>query len=370
MLLEFITTLTEGIRTPHPEDFILNGGQAATDAITGMLSAVSNPNIVSIKWDGSPAIIFGRRPADSLFTMNYKEYIAMPGGQVTSGQELLNFFAQHGKNMDVGQKLANMFNAVASIVPAGFKGFVQADVMWTEPVPTENGYFVFQANPHGVQYKVKINSAVGKEIQGRPFGLAVHTVGADVEKTTKGTELVGKTSMQGLGGLSGTNQYITVLTGTMGTKFKLREPVQQVRAAQSAVQKFIQLNGDEFLSQLTQTTVARLQTYYNKKYTGQAVDANWLANNITKPQYAIVAAEENRPIMEAMDRAYVAIYALKLAVLDQLEPQVQGVEQYVFDRNNNSYIPKGEGFVINTPSGFIKLVNRGVFSTANVQGRL
>jgi hypothetical protein len=43
---------------------------------------------------------------------------------------------------------------------------------------------------------------------------------------------------------------------------------------------------------------------------------------------------------------------------------VGGVEQYVGD------VPKGEGFVINTPSGFIKLVNRGVFSTANVQGRL
>lgn len=364
MLLEFITTLTEGIRTPHPEDFILNGSKAATDAITGMLSAVSNPNIVSIKWDGSPAIIFGRRAADGQFTMNYKEYIAMPGGQVTSSQELLNFFSQHGKNMDVGQKLANMFNAVASVVPAGFKGFVQADVMWTEPVPVDNGYFVFQANPHGVQYKVKVNSPAGKEIQGRPFGLAVHTVGADVEKTTKGTELVGKTSMQGLGGLVGTNQYITVLTGTMGTKFKLREPVQQVRAAQAAVRKFSELNGDNFLSSLTQTTVSKLQTYYNRKYTGQTADASWLANSITKPQFAIVAAEENRPVMAAMDAAYVAIYALKLAILEQLEPQVQGVEQYV------NGVPKGEGFVINTPSGFIKLVNRGVFSTANVQGRL
>jgi hypothetical protein len=364
MLLEFITTLTEGIRTPHPEDFILNGSQAATDAITGMLSAISNPTLVSIKWDGSPSIIFGRRPADGQFTMNYKEYIAMPGGQATSGQDLLNFFAQNGKNMDVGQKLANMFDAVASIVPAGFKGFVQADVMWTEPVSTDNGYFVFQANPYGVQYRVKIDSPVGKEIQGRSFGLAVHTIGTDVEKTTKGTELVGKTSMQGSGGLAKTNQYITVLTGTMGNKFKLREPVQQVRAAQAAVRKFAELNGDDFLSSLTQSTIAKLQTYYNRKYTGQAVDAGWLANNITKPQFAIVAAEENRPVMAAMDAAYVAIYALKLAVLEQLEPQVQGVEQYV------NGVPKGEGFVVNTPSGFIKLVNRGVFSTANVQGRL
>lgn len=364
MLLEFINSLTESIRTPHPEDFILNGSAAAQDAVTGMLAAVSNPTIVSIKWDGSPAIMFGRRPADGLFTMNYKEYIGMPGGQVTSSQELLNFFAQHGKNMDVGQKLANMFDAVASIVPAGFRGFVQGDVMWTEPVKEQQGYYVFKANPYGVEYKVKTQSAVGKQIAGRPFGLAVHTIGADVEKTSKGTELVGKTSMTGLNGLGGSNQYITVLTGTMGTKFQLKEPVQQTKAARSAVQKFAQLGGDDFLSKLTQSTVSKLQTYYNRKYTGQAVDATWLAGNITKPQLAVVAAEENRPIMEAMDAAYVAIYNLKLAILDQLEPQVQGVEQYV------NGVPKGEGFVINTPSGFIKLVNRGIFSTANVQGRL
>ncbi len=364
MLLEFITTLTEGIRTPHPEDFILNGSGAATDAIDGMLSAVSNPNLVSIKWDGSPAIIFGRRLADGLFTMNYKEYIANPGGQVTSSQELLDFFVKNQKNIDVGQKLAAMFDAVASIVPGNFQGFVQGDVMWTDPVQEQQSYFTFQANPHGVTYKVKSNSAVGKEIKGRPFGLAVHTYGTDVIKTPKGADLVNKTSLQGLGGLGGTNQNITVLTGNMGTKFRLKEPVQQTRAAQAAVQNFASLNGDAFLGSLTQSTVSKLQTYYNRKYTGQAVDAAWLQNNLTKPQFSLVAAEENRPIMEAMDAAYVALYNLKLAILQQLEPQVGGVEQYVGD------VPKGEGFVINTPSGFIKLVNRGVFSTANVQGRL
>jgi hypothetical protein len=364
MLLEFITTLTEGIRTPHPEDFILNGSQAATDAIDGMLSAVSNPNLVSIKWDGSPAIIFGRRPADGLFTMNYKEYIGLPGGQVTSAQELANFFAQNQKNMDVGQKLANMFDAVSSIVPSNFTGFVQGDVMWTEPVAEQQGYYVFQANPYGVTYRVKSDSAVGKGIKGRPFGLAVHTYGTDVERTTKGTEIQNKTSLQGLGGLSGTNQNITVLTGNMGNKFRLKEPVQQTRAARAAVQNFASANGDAFLSSLTQSTVSKLQTYYNRKYTGQAADGNWLQNNLTAPQFKLVAAEENRPVMAAMDAAYVAIYNLKLAILSQLEPQVGGVEQYVGD------VPKGEGFVINTPSGFIKLVNRAVFSTANVQGRL
>jgi hypothetical protein len=51
-------------------------------------------------------------------------------------------------------------------------------------------------------------------------------------------------------------------------------------------------------------------------------------------------------------------------VLNQLDKQVTDVGQSVGGVN------KGEGFNIDTPSGFIKLVDRSVFSTANVQGRL
>ena len=67
--------------------------------------------------------------------------------------------------------------------------------------------------------------------------------------------------------------------------------------------------------------------------------------------------------MLALDAVYNAITQLKMAVLTELEPQVGSIEQYVGDT------PKGEGFNIDTPSGFIKLVNRGVFSAANFAGR-
>jgi hypothetical protein len=76
-----------------------------------------------------------------------------------------------------------------------------------------------------------------------------------------------------------------------------------------------------------------------------------------------VATDENKPIVAALDKVYSAIIQLKLAILDQLEPQVKGIGQSVGD------VPKGEGFNIDTPSGFIKLVNRGVFSAANFAGR-
>ena len=127
--------------------------------------------------------------------------------------------------------------------------------------------------------------------------------------------------------------------------------------------KFKTLGGDDFLGGITGASKATLQTYYNRKVTGQAVDGKWLETKLTRPQFAVITSEENLPIIEALDNVYSTIAALKMAVLAQLEPQVAGVEQYVND------VPKGEGFNIDSPSGFIKLVNRGVFSAANFAGR-
>lgn len=373
IILEFIQTLTEGTRTPHPEDFIFSGSVAALDAITGIMSAVQQPETVSIKWDGSPAIIFGRRTSDGRFTMNYKEYIGEPGGQVTSADELLKFYVTRGKNMEVGQKLAKVFNAVGSICPVGFKGFVQGDLMWSEALKPQAGKFVFKPNPHGVTYSIPMAitdpngrskpNPLAADIAGRAVGLAVHSYGTDIEQS-KSTPLMNRQSLNGLGGLLGTNKYITVFTGNMGNTFKMREPVSAKNAAIRAVTKFETLGGDEFLSSLTQASKDRLQQYYNRKATAQAVDGNWLQSKLTRPQFNIVIAKENKPILLALDEVYSAVTALKLAVLKQLEPQVSGIEQSVGGQ------AKGEGFNIDTSSGFIKLVDRSVFSTANVQGRL
>jgi len=361
-LFEFVQFLTEGARTPHPEDFIFSGSASAIDAINGIVSAVERPQTVTIKWDGSPAVVFGRRTSDGAFTMNYKEYIGTPGGQVTSAQQLLDYYARNGKNMDVAAKLASAFNAIGSIVPASFRGFVQGDLMWTEVLEPQDEKFVFKPNPHGVTYKVPVASDVGKRIAGRPVGIAVHSIGSDIENN-KETPLVGRRSMNGLEGLAPSTQYCTVFTGNMGVTFRLKRPVKIENAARSAVKKFASLGGDEFLASLTGASKSTLQTYYNRKVTGQAVDGNWLQSKLSRPQFATFVDKQNKPIVLALDAAYHAVTQLKMAVLAELEPQVGGIEQYVGD------VPKGEGFNIDTPSGFIKLVNRGVFSAANFAGR-
>ena len=361
-LFEFVQFLTEGARTPHPEDFIFSGSESAMDAINGIVSAIERPQTVTIKWDGSPAVVFGRRTADGKFTMNYKEYIGVPGGQVTTAQELLDFYLKNGKNVEVARKLASAFNAIGSICPPTFRGFIQGDLMWTETLEPVEGKYVFKPNPHGVTYKVPVDSDVGKKIAGRQVGIAVHSIGSDIENN-KDTPLVGRHSMNGLEGLAPSTQWCTVFTGNMGITFKMKRPVKIENAARAAVKKFQTLGGDDFLNSLTGSSKATLQTYYNRKVTGQAVDGNWLQSKLSRPQFAVFVDKKNKPVVLALDAVYNAITQLKMAVLTELEPQVGSIEQYVGDT------PKGEGFNIDTPSGFIKLVNRGVFSAANFAGR-
>jgi hypothetical protein len=294
--------------------------------------------------------------------MNYKEYIGLPGAQVTTAQELLDFYIKNNKNIEVGRKLASVFNAIGSICPPTFRGFVQGDLMWTEPLTPQDGKFQFKPNPYGVTYKIPVDSEIGHKIAGRQVGVAVHTIGSDVENN-KETPLVSRRSMNGLEGLTDSNQWCTVLTGNMGLTFKLKRPVKLENAARAAVKKFQTVGGDDFLGGITGSSKATLQTYYNRKVTGQAVGPEWLQSKLSRPQLAVITSEENMPVIEALDNVYSTITALKMAVLEQLEPQVAGVEQYVND------VPKGEGFNIDSPSGFIKLVNRGVFSAANFAGR-
>jgi hypothetical protein len=234
--------------------------------------------------------------------------------------------------------------------------------MWTEPLQPQDNKFTFKPNPYGVTYRIPADTDIGQKIAGRQVGVAVHTIGTDVE-ANKETPLVGRRSMNGLEGLADSSKWCTVFTGSMGLQFKIKRPVKVENAARAAVKKFQAIGGDDFLTSITGASKATLQTYYNRKVTGQAVDEKWLETKLSKPQFAIISSEENKPIIVALDAVYRDIALLKQAVLEQLEPQVQGVEQYVGD------VPKGEGFNIDSPSGFIKLVNRGVFSAANFAGR-
>ena len=102
---EFNNILREGARIDHAEDIIFWEGSAGAnrviDSIIGLAKGTTQS--LTIKWDGSPAVIFGRDDkGDFVFTDK--------SGFVAKGYEGKSKSADFGSGLDLGDKIGNLFS--------------------------------------------------------------------------------------------------------------------------------------------------------------------------------------------------------------------------------------------------------------------
>jgi hypothetical protein len=187
--------LTEGKdpRIPYVEDLVFKKGLTGlADALNIIKqSAEKTAQYVSIKWDGSPAVIFGRLP-DGQFVLTDKAGASATGydGLATSPEKMAAIMAQRdraaaaqGKVADRSEKLTPMYRDIwpyfEAAVPKDFRGFVKGDLLYypTLPYQEQTGNWIFRPNrtPGGIEYKIPINSPLGQQIQSTQVGVAVHT---------------------------------------------------------------------------------------------------------------------------------------------------------------------------------------------------
>jgi len=365
MILEFIQSLNETItgRTPHPEDAIFISSAAAAQQIQSLKSVIANPSGLTIKWDGYPAIIFGRMPDGRLGMAD--KYMFDRGTLVTSPEEWQNYDAQKAS----GGLRGTLYDAAAALWPGlnvavEGPGYYWADLMYAGKLQPQKGVYAFK--PNLVEYQVDVNSPLGKIIGNSVGGVVVHQYFKDV----------GAPPVQWNGkGLKNINNGVAIISPTAGNTFTLKTPVQLERAAESAVKKY---GGavDELLATLPQTTRDKIKTYFNKFITGQTNQPlhDWLQTQISAKQYNILVGPEftgtlfqqskNGEIVESLGYSglkeiWNSIYAYKQNLAKQLAAQVTGIKEFVNGQ------PAGEGFIFPTASGLVKIVDRQVFSAAN-----
>lgn len=365
MLLEFIQQLEEAItgRTPHPEDAIFIGSTAALQQIQSLKSVIANPTNLTIKWDGYPAIIFGRM-ADGRLGMADK-YMFDRGVLVGSPEEWQQYDAQKAS----GGLRGTLYDAAAALWPGlnaavEGPGYYWADLMYAGKLTAQQGVYVFK--PNLVEYHVDVNSQLGKVIGQSVGGVVVHQYFKDIG--TAPVQWNGK-------GLKNVPGGVAIISPTAGNKFTLKTPVQLERTAVAAVEKY-GAAVDELLSSLPQTTRDKIKTYFNKFITGQTNQAlhDWLQTQISAKQYNILVGPEFTGTLFQQSKTgevtesvgYVglkaiwnSIYAYKQNLAKQLAAQVTGIKEFVNGQ------PAGEGFIFPTPSGLVKIVDRQVFSAAN-----
>jgi len=358
MKLDFIDNILVEARAgaqPHPEDSIFDGAQAATQALQSLQYVIKNPGSVTIKWDGFPALIFGcvrdgRFTVQDKYMFDAKFFADSPA----KWQEYDSKKASGKLRPDLYAKLANIWKGLEAAVGSS-PGFFWGDLLWSDQLPVQDGVYEFK--PNVVDYRVPANTELGKLIGRSVGGIVVHQYFASDNAAPQ--QWNGKGLVM--------NGSVVILTPNAGIKFRLNDPVQLTKAASRAVTQYGQL-AESFLAELPGVVRQALQKYCNKKITGQTAEdlGPWLQHNVSAKQFNFLVGTDGQDGylvregngLKALFAIWNSLYALKANLADQLEQQVQGIEQSVNGK------PAGEGFVFNTPTGLVKLVNRGTFSAA------
>jgi hypothetical protein len=362
MLLEFIQDIDESItgRTPHPEDAIFAGSEAAAQQINNLKSVIANPAGLTIKWDGYPALIFGRLQNGRIGIAD--KYMFDRGVLVQSPEEWMQYDSQKS----AGGLRGSLYDAAAALWPGlnaavQGSGFYWADLMYSSKLAPNNGVYSFK--PNLVEYRVAVNSPLGKNIGNSVAGVVVHQYFSEIGATPVPWNGAGLRNVPG---------GVAIIPPAAGNKYTLKTPVQRERAAIASLKQY-GAEVDKLLGVLPQTTRDKIKTYFNKRITGQVNQPlhTWLENQISAKQYNVLVGPENNGLLFAQDShgetvespAYAglnaiwnSIYTFKQNLAKQLEAQTANIQEFV-----NGH-PAGEGFVFSTPAGMVKIVDRELFS--------
>ena len=172
-------------RIQHAEDLIFFHGSAgakrALDSIASM--GTGGHTNATIKWDGSPAVIFGR-DENGEFILTDKSGFGAKGydGKSKSADDLEQMFLNRsgGKNRDkpgyvaFAGRMKALFPIAEKAVPIEHRGFFKGDMLYFD-TPTNNKG-VLQFTPNTVTYTVQADSDVGKKILASQAGVVIHRV--------------------------------------------------------------------------------------------------------------------------------------------------------------------------------------------------
>jgi hypothetical protein len=371
----------------HLEDYVFREGTAGVNKALAIVAAFNKDSTTaSVKWDGKPAVVFGRKPDTGEFVLTDDSGFGAVGydGLFTSTRAIANNLSQRDANAAAKGNLANrvqtllptyqtVWPLLEAATPRNFRGYVKGDLMYwgrtDQPLPaTEQeivpgvvyqsaGLVVFR--PNTVTYRIPADSTLGKSILNSEVGVAVHTMYEDAGAEKQPLSGVKFNEVSGLflilpiyaKPVAKENQYVAMIK-------------QVLRAQGSAIN--VLFNPAE-LRAMKITDFAKLAVdYINRRvdpmdqaYTGNFSDLvpgfeAWLQRTQTAQKYSNIqqyldSPTSNRGALQAAFVLFELLHDLKLDLLGKLDQQVPG----------------NEGWVFATPAGYGKAVNRFDFSARN-----
>ena len=364
-------SIAEGIdaRIQHAEDLIFQQGSAG--AIRALVSlkglAQGGHKNVSLKWDGSPAVIFGRdENGEFIFTDKTGFGAVKTDGRAKDPDQLKDILLSRGggkmrddpKRVAFASNMASIMPLFEKATPKDVRGFFKGDLLYYTTPPVKNGNYVFK--PQIVEYAVDVNSDLGKKIGASKTGIVIHRF---IDDNDRETPVKDYSIFQG-------NDVLVVPPVT--TEKAPEVPNEELDRLEALIKK----DKSDIDSLLDKNKLAQQKMGYFPevlyRYMNSKVDTGldnlgkdfikWLSDSKLSNAGKNKVTEYVKANMRAFTSLWEVVEGImkaKDSVIDSLDKQSSGISQSIGGQKG------GEGYVLANPDGDIKLVPRASFSKAN-----
>ena len=342
----------------HLEDLVFRkGSRGAAEALSILDQAAASPGTTtSVKWDGMPAVYFGRKPDTGEFVLTDGSGFEAKGydGLATSPQMMADIQnTRAGDRSALIQTYARLFPVLEAALPTNFRGYVQGDLLYQTTPPLEAGNYVFK--PNTVQYRIPAKSALGQRIGNSEIGIAMHTMYSDAGDPKQPLRRVKFNDVPGL--LLIEPIFAKEMVPNTDLAKQIKALVQDKGAAIDILFNPAELKRQQ-LTDLAKLCVDYIN--FRIKQPGGNFDnllsgfGDWLQTKVTPRKFANIVEYLQSPTsntegLAAAFTLFLLLHDLKLDVLRQLDLKDPG----------------HEGWVMATPAGYSKAVNRFDFTARN-----
>ena len=398
---EFLLTESKNVHLEHLEDLVFNNGwdgaQEALnyiDSLRHMLAEGTGATTtqLTVKWDGSPAIICGIDPEDSKFFVGTKSVFSKGNPRRCKSTKDIQQWYSHEP------ALADMLEAALKYLrELHIGGVVQGDLMFTPgdlSVINVNDEDCYVFTPNTITYAVPVNSQLGQRIAHAQIGIIFHTTytGETIDTMTAefGVNVSGFTHTKNVWFDNATyKDYTGVASLTPSEDAKIQKYLQatvdtmqklgqqrfdtalQDKEFSRMIKPFIntQIRGGTHVGEPTQFLKQFINHYEKEMMKGIEGLSGGIEGRAAQARVAKIKAREdwiadNSNTLLGILAVYKRIIELKGMLMNKLH-QVEGIG--TFQKTNDGYkVTTPEGFVaIGHNGGAVKLVDRLQFSRTN-----
>jgi len=362
-------SISEAARIDHAEDLVyLQGSKGAMRALQSLrdMSQGGKGN-VTLKWDGSPAVIFGRNENGEFVLTDKSGFVRKGGEGRTTDPEALKqdlLMRKGGVNKDkpdrieFANNMAGVFPVFEKAVPEDYRGYFKGDLLYYNTPPVQDKNFVFK--PNIVEYAIDVASDLGKKIAKSTAGVVVHRM---VDPDGSERALKDLDIFQG-------NGLLVVPPVT------IEQPASVPNEEVERLAKIIEKDAADIDKLLDQNTLRAMKVTDFPKiiyaYMNSKVDSGldnlgrdfvkWLETSKVsrvKQQKIIEYIKQNMNGWTSLFEVINGIMKVKNHIIADLDSRPGAVKSKTGGKEG------GEGYVLAHPGGDIKLVNRAGFTAAN-----